>query len=78
MENLVLTEAEAKKKARARQYVFEATWIVKVEGKAEPVVQLIVAKTFQSAFFKARAWATSNLLDTGSLISIVQKQGMVI
>lgn len=77
----MITEApklvvEKPSKTRRTQYVFEAKWHVDVDDKEEVVTQLVSGYDFQSAFFKARAWAKSNVV--GRLVSIAQRNDMVI
>ena len=76
MAKLAITEAKAPKKVRARKYVYEATWHIEVDDKEEIVVQLVAAKDFQSAFFKARRWAVEN--STGVLVQMVRKENMIV
>ena len=76
MAKLAIAKPEVTKRVRARQYVYEATWHIEVDDKEEIVVQLVAAKDFQSAFFKARRWAVENC--TGVLVQMVRKENMIV
>jgi hypothetical protein len=67
---------ESPKRTRVPQSVYEALWAVPVEDGFQDVVQLVAAKDFQSAFFKARRWAKENVV--GELVRMGRKEGMVI
>lgn len=66
---------------KTQQYVFEGTWQVTViesdqSAREELTTQLVAAKDFQTAFFKARRWAKENC--SGQLVSLIQKDDMVV
>jgi hypothetical protein len=81
MPKLSITE-EVQKRVKTPQLVWEASWEITINDDdnfhKEQVSQLVAAKDFQGAFFKVRTWAKSNVTDTGVLVSITRKVGMVI
>jgi len=77
MAKLAVAE-KVEKRVRKSQFVWEGVWSVLVDDREETITQLIAAKNFQAAFFKARTWAKDNVLDTGWMKSLSQKEGMVV
>lgn len=62
---------------RKQQFVFDAKWVVVIDGKETEVVQMVCGETLDKAFFKARHWAKSNV-DGARFVSLVQRTDMVV
>lgn len=62
---------------RKQQFVFDAKWMVTIDGKETEIVQMVCGENLDRAFFKARAWAKSNV-DSGRFVSLVQRTDMVV